>query len=184
MQINLKKEHCNSEMVCDSCQNKQKNRAFCYFCSSVQRLPQCAECGRTKCMVADCVVSHAGKSATGNHGTLIDGAPCVIIDACVAKRCHDRHAMSLYDTAHLLIKLCACVQAALMHQLSRQKHCFLASTIPGHVCNLQVLQSSELSALCFRDHSDKHLLHHSAMVGAVCDFCEAWVCHSKKCLQT
>ena len=23
-----------------------------------------------------------------------------------------------------------------------------------------------------------------ALVGAVCDFCEAWVCHSKKCLQT
>ena len=22
------------------------------------------------------------------------------------------------------------------------------------------------------------------LVGAVCDFCEAWVCHSKKCLQT
>ena len=21
------------------------------------------------------------------------------------------------------------------------------------------------------------------MVGAVCDFCEAWVCHGKKCLQ-
>ena len=65
VQVNLKKEYCNSEMVCDSCQNKQKNRAFCYFCSAVQRLPQCAECGRTKCMVADCTVSHAGKSATG-----------------------------------------------------------------------------------------------------------------------
>ena len=22
------------------------------------------------------------------------------------------------------------------------------------------------------------------MVGAVCDFCEAWVCHGKKCLST
>lgn len=65
VEVNLKKEYCNSEMVCDSCQNKQKNRAFCYFCSAVQRLPQCAECGRTKCMVADCTVSHAGKSATG-----------------------------------------------------------------------------------------------------------------------
>lgn len=66
VEVNLKKEYCNSEMVCDSCQNKQKNRAFCYFCSAVQRLPQCAECGRTKCMVADCTVPHAGKSATGN----------------------------------------------------------------------------------------------------------------------
>ena len=23
-----------------------------------------------------------------------------------------------------------------------------------------------------------------ALVGAICDFCEAWVCHSRKCLQT
>ena len=77
VQINLKKEYCNSEMVCDSCQNKQKNRAFCYFCSAVQRLPQCTECGRTKCMVADCVVSHAGKSATGS----IHASTCVHIFA-------------------------------------------------------------------------------------------------------
>lgn len=67
VEINLKKEYCNSEMVCDSCQNKQKNRAFCYFCSALQRLPQCTECGRTKCMMADCTISHAGKSATGAY---------------------------------------------------------------------------------------------------------------------
>lgn len=24
---------------------KQKNRAFCYFCNSVQKLPVCAQCG-------------------------------------------------------------------------------------------------------------------------------------------
>ncbi len=68
VEINLKKEYCNSEMVCDSCQNKQKNRAFCYFCSAIQRLPQCTECGRTKCMMADCTVSHLGKNATGQLG--------------------------------------------------------------------------------------------------------------------
>ena len=47
-QIDLAKEACNHEMVCDSCSTKQRNRAFCYFCSAVQRLPTCAECGSTK----------------------------------------------------------------------------------------------------------------------------------------
>ena len=28
---------CNSTMECDRCQRKQKNRAFCYFCGSIQR---------------------------------------------------------------------------------------------------------------------------------------------------
>ena len=42
---------CNSVMECDKCERKQKNRAFCYFCQSIQRLPQCAECGKVKCML-------------------------------------------------------------------------------------------------------------------------------------
>ena len=47
-QIDLAKEPCNHDMVCDSCSTKQRNRAFCYFCNAVQRLPTCAECGSTK----------------------------------------------------------------------------------------------------------------------------------------
>ena len=31
---------CNAIMECDKCERKQKNRAFCYFCQSLQRLPQ------------------------------------------------------------------------------------------------------------------------------------------------
>ena len=27
---------CNFTMECDKCQRRQKNRAFCYFCSAVQ----------------------------------------------------------------------------------------------------------------------------------------------------
>lgn len=48
-------------MDCDKCERKQKSRAFCYFCASVQRLPMCAQCGKTKCMSksGDCVVKHA-----------------------------------------------------------------------------------------------------------------------------
>jgi len=57
---------CNSVMECDKCERKQKNRAFCYFCQSIQRLPQCAECGKTKCMLktGDCVIKHAGQYTT------------------------------------------------------------------------------------------------------------------------
>ena len=28
---------CNSVMECDKCERKQKNRAFCYFCQTIQR---------------------------------------------------------------------------------------------------------------------------------------------------
>lgn len=46
---------------------KQKNRAFCYFCQSLQRLPQCASCGKIKCLMksGDCVVKHPGIYTTG-----------------------------------------------------------------------------------------------------------------------
>ena len=64
----------------------------------VQRLPQCGECGKQKCMaVGDCIVKHVGRC---DYGTPADGGP------------------GTYATG-------------------------------------------------------------MAMVGAVCDFCEAWICHSK-----
>ena len=65
---------------------RQKNRAFCYFCQSVQKLPMCGHCGeyvclsvclfvcqviyytgKTKCMQksGDCVVKHPGSYTTG-----------------------------------------------------------------------------------------------------------------------
>ncbi|XP_060530441.1 zinc finger protein 330 homolog [Cylas formicarius] len=89
--VQLAQHPCNASMECEKCQRKQKNRAFCYFCQSVQRLPACAHCGKIKCMLktGDCVVKHP-----------------------------------LVFTSGL------------------------------------------------------------AMVGAICDFCEAWICHGKKCLQT
>ncbi|XP_046544448.1 zinc finger protein 330 homolog [Haliotis rubra] len=82
---------CNQLMECDHCKRNQKSRAFCYFCGSLQRLPACGACGKTKCMMksSDCVIKHAGTFTTG-----------------------------------------------------------------------------------------------MAMVGAICDFCETWICHGRKCLQT
>jgi hypothetical protein len=58
---------CNQQMECDKCKKAQKNRAFCYFCSSVQKVPICAECGKNKCMAktGDCCVKHPGGFATG-----------------------------------------------------------------------------------------------------------------------
>ncbi|ROT63616.1 hypothetical protein C7M84_018496 [Penaeus vannamei] len=63
---------CNLVMECDKCQRRQKNRAFCYFCQSVQRLPQCAHCGKIKCMLktGDCVDAVCNECERGvwNHG--------------------------------------------------------------------------------------------------------------------
>ena len=30
---------------------RQKNRAFCYFCQSVQKLPVCGHCGELVCLL-------------------------------------------------------------------------------------------------------------------------------------
>ena len=66
-QRNIVELPCNSIMECDKCGRKQKNRAFCYFCGAVQRLPQCAECGKVKCMskTGDCLIKHAPQFTTG-----------------------------------------------------------------------------------------------------------------------
>ncbi|KAJ7389266.1 Zinc finger protein 330 [Desmophyllum pertusum] len=84
---------CNVTMECDKCKRRQKNRAFCYFCSSVQKLPMCANCGKTKCMskTGDCVVKHAANFATG---FAMVGAICDFCEAvvCHSKKCLTTHA--------------------------------------------------------------------------------------------
>jgi len=86
---------CNATMECDKCQRKQKNRAFCYFCQTIQRLPQCAECGKVKCMLktGDCLVKHAGQYTTGMQ---MVGAICDFCEAwvCHGKKCLSTHACS------------------------------------------------------------------------------------------
>lgn len=94
--LEIAERPCNFTMECDKCERRQKNRAFCYFCSSVQRLPVCAECGKQKCMAqGDCIVKHTGTYATG---MAMVGAVC---DFCEAFVCHSRKCM----TTHA----CACV---------------------------------------------------------------------------
>ncbi|CAH1777650.1 unnamed protein product [Owenia fusiformis] len=88
----LTKYPCNEMMECDSCKRRQKNRAFCYFCQSVQRLPMCGHCGKTKCMMksGDCIIKHGGQYATG---MAMVGAVC---DFCEAWVCHGRKCVTTH----------------------------------------------------------------------------------------
>lgn len=44
--ISAKGEHIEEMKLCHILTiRRQKNRAFCYFCQSVQKLPACAHCG-------------------------------------------------------------------------------------------------------------------------------------------
>jgi hypothetical protein len=82
----------NSSMECDKCRTRQKNRAFCYFCGQVQKLPMCAHCGKTKCMSkgGDCVIKHPGSHVTGL------GMVGAICDFCEAWVCHGRKCLSTH----------------------------------------------------------------------------------------
>jgi len=86
---------CNFNMECDKCQKRQKNRAFCYFCQSMQRLPVCAECGKQKCMMksGDCIIKHGGQYTTGMQ---MVGAICDFCEAwvCHGRKCLQTHACS------------------------------------------------------------------------------------------
>ncbi|XP_055077865.1 zinc finger protein 330 isoform X2 [Periophthalmus magnuspinnatus] len=76
----------------------QKNRAFCYFCSAVQKLPVCAQCGKMKCMKpSDCVIKHPGIYTTG---MAMVGAVC---DFCEAWVCHSRKCLSTHACACPLV---------------------------------------------------------------------------------
>jgi len=85
----------NVSMECVSCLRKQKNRLFCYFCQTLQKLPTCAGCGKVKCMAkgGDCIVKHAGTFTTG-LGMI--GAVC---DFCEAPICHGRKCLQTHPCA-------------------------------------------------------------------------------------
>ncbi|RUS78015.1 hypothetical protein EGW08_014232 [Elysia chlorotica] len=91
----LDRRPCNQLMECEHCKRTQKNRAFCYFCSMIQRMPICAQCGKIKCMSkgGDCAVRHAGQYVTGLG---LVGAICDFCEAwiCHSKRCLQTHACS------------------------------------------------------------------------------------------
>uniref|UniRef100_A0A0D6R757 Uncharacterized protein n=1 Tax=Araucaria cunninghamii TaxID=56994 RepID=A0A0D6R757_ARACU len=90
--IDLGKHPCNVLFTCDTCHHQQKNRAFCYFCGAVPKLPVCAQCGKTKCMASasDCVVRHAGRNVTGMN---MVGCIC---DFCEAFLCHSKRCLTTH----------------------------------------------------------------------------------------
>ena len=50
-------------------------------------------------------------------------------------------------------------------------HSFAVATIVNYWLHGAAGSGADVAALCGRQ-------------GAICDFCEAWVCHGRKCLQT
>ncbi|KAK9501701.1 hypothetical protein O3M35_012377 [Rhynocoris fuscipes] len=90
--LDFGKYPCNISMECDNCKRKQKNRAFCYFCQSVQRLPTCAHCGKIKCTLktGDCVIKHPNIFTVGMS---MIGAIC---DYCEAWICHSRKCLTTH----------------------------------------------------------------------------------------
>uniref|UniRef100_UPI00358FCE0D zinc finger protein 330 n=1 Tax=Myxine glutinosa TaxID=7769 RepID=UPI00358FCE0D len=92
-QVDVAKHPCNVIMECEKCQRRQKNRAFCYFCSSLQKLPICGNCGKTKCMQrsSDCVIKHPGVYTTG---MAMVGAIC---DFCETWICHGRKCLTTHS---------------------------------------------------------------------------------------
>eukprot|EP01129_Flabellula_baltica_P000250 TRINITY_DN10287_c0_g1_i1.p1 TRINITY_DN10287_c0_g1~~TRINITY_DN10287_c0_g1_i1.p1 ORF type:complete len:279 (-),score=55.65 TRINITY_DN10287_c0_g1_i1:12-848(-) len=91
--VDITVKPCNADMECDQCFRRQKNRAFCYFCGAVQRLPMCAHCGRTKCLAksGDCLVKHGTAHVTG---MALVGSVCDICEAwvCHSKKCTLEHS--------------------------------------------------------------------------------------------
>ncbi|XP_076118120.1 zinc finger protein 330 homolog [Mytilus galloprovincialis] len=83
---------CNYIMECDSCKKQQKNRAFCYFCNTLQRLPVCGQCGKQKCLakMGDCVIKHPNQHTVGLN---MVGAVC---DFCEAWVCHGSKCLTTH----------------------------------------------------------------------------------------
>jgi len=95
----ITKSPCNFTMECDKCNRMQKNRAYCYFCQNIPKLPICGACGKQKCMMksGDCVVKHAGVHTTGMQ---MVGAIC---DFCEAWICHGKKCLTTHACTCVLI---------------------------------------------------------------------------------
>ncbi|XP_060557593.1 zinc finger protein 330 homolog, partial [Ruditapes philippinarum] len=111
---------CNFLMECEQCGKSQKNRAFCYFCNSLQRLPVCGACGKQKCMMktGDCVIRHPGQYTTG---MAMVGAIC---DFCEAWICHGRKCLTTHAcTCPLMDAVCKECQRSVENQGGRFFRC-------------------------------------------------------------
>jgi len=167
--VALAEHPCNANMECDRCHKKQKSRAFCYFCQSVQRLPMCAQCGKVKCMLktGDCVVKHAGVFTTGL------GMVGAICDFCEAWVCHGRKCLQSHAcTCPLQDAVCIeCERSVWDHggRLFRCSFCnnFLCEDDQfEHQASCQVLESEN-----YKCQSCNKLGQYSCLRCKIC-FCE------------
>ncbi|KAL8573467.1 Zinc finger protein 330 [Nucella lapillus] len=146
---------CNTLMECDSCKRSQKNRAFCYFCGALQRLPVCGQCGKSKCMLktGDCVVKHGGTFTTGL------GMVGAICDFCEAWVCHGRKCLQTHAcTCPLANAICfECKRAVLDHGGRIFKCSFCANFLCEddqfeHQASCQVVEAENLKCLSCNRH--------------------------------
>lgn len=166
---NIVEQPCNSSMECDKCKRIQKNRAFCYFCSSLQRLPQCAHCGKVKCMLktGDCIIRHAGVFTTGL------GMVGAICDFCEAWVCHGRKCLASHAcTCPLIDAVCVeCSRGVWEHGGRLFKCCFCNTFLCEddqfeHQASCQVLESEN-----FKCQSCNRLGQYSCLRCKTC-YCE------------
>jgi len=165
----VSQEPSNFEIICDQCNKRQKNRAFCYFCATLQRLPICAQCGKSKCMATsgDCVVKHPGTFATG---TDLVGAVCDFCEAwvCHSRKCLQNHTCpcpladavcvecqrTLWEHGGRMFKCCSCAKwlcedDQFEHQASCQQ--LEAETFKCISCNKIGIWSCLRCKMCFCD---------------------------------
>ncbi|XP_041969173.1 zinc finger protein 330 homolog isoform X2 [Aricia agestis] len=170
--VDLAQQPCNQPMECDKCQKKQKSRAFCYFCSSLQRLPMCAQCGKVKCMLksGDCVVRHPGVYTTGL------GMVGAICDFCEAWVCHGRKCLNSHAcTCPLADAVCMECERGVWEHGGRIFRCsFCAGFLCEddqfeHQASCQVLESET-----YKCQSCNRLGQHSCLRCKTC-YCEEHV---------
>ncbi|KAL1110501.1 hypothetical protein AAG570_008029 [Ranatra chinensis] len=173
-EIRTAKEKCLKficNLVIDSvlCSRKQKNRAFCYFCQCVQRLPMCAHCGKIKCMLktGDCVVKHTGIYTTGLG---MVGAVC---DFCEAFVCHGRKCLTTHAcTCPLQDAMCIECQRGIWDHGGRMFRCCFCSSFLceddqfEHQASCQVIDSEN-----FKCQSCNKLGQYSCLRCKTC-YCE------------
>ncbi|OXA52953.1 zinc finger protein 330 homolog [Folsomia candida] len=160
---------CNALMECDKCKRTQKNRAFCYFCQCLQRLPQCAHCGKVKCMMksGDCVVKHGGVYTTGL------GMVGAICDFCEAWVCHGRKCLQSHAcTCPLIDAVCGECQRGVWEHGGRIFKCSFCTSFLceddqfEHQASCQVLDAES-----YKCQSCNKLGQYSCLRCKVC-FCE------------
>jgi len=147
----------------------QKNRAYCYFCYTIPKLPVCGACGKQKCMMksGDCIVKHPGVHTTG---MAMVGAIC---DFCEAWICHGRKCLQTHACTCVLIDaVCLECNRGVADQGGRFFNCSFCSNFLceddqfEHQAKCQILESEDMKC-----GSCNKLGQHSCLRCKLC-FCE------------